>query len=75
MLGGDDGKSLFMLTAASSDHEEAAKTQTGKILVAEVDSARAGRPDDEIRDLLVRLVPDFKLPDRTAAEVLDLAQS
>ena len=33
-----------MLTAASSDHEEAAKTQTGKILVADVDSARAGWP-------------------------------
>ena len=34
-----------------------------------------GRPDDEIRELLVRLVPDFKLPEHTAAEVLDLAQS
>ncbi|WP_296598762.1 SMP-30/gluconolactonase/LRE family protein [Phenylobacterium sp.] len=44
MLGGDDGKTLFMLTAASSDHEAAAKSQTGKILVAEVDSPRAGRP-------------------------------
>jgi sugar lactone lactonase YvrE len=44
MLGGDDGKTLFMLTADSSDHVDAAKTQTGKILVAEVDSARAGRP-------------------------------
>lgn len=44
MLGGDDGRTLFMLTAASSDHEAAAKAQTGKILVAEVDSPRAGRP-------------------------------
>jgi len=44
MLGGDDGKTLFMLTAASSDHEAAAKAQTGKIVVAEVDSPRAGRP-------------------------------
>ena len=44
MLGGDDGKTLFMLTAASSDHEAAAKTQTGQIVVAEVDSPRAGRP-------------------------------
>lgn len=44
MLGGDDGRTLFMLTAASSDHEAAAEVQTGKILVAEVDSPRAGRP-------------------------------
>ena len=26
-----------------------------------VDGARNGRPDDEIRELLVRLVPEFKL--------------
>jgi sugar lactone lactonase YvrE len=44
MLGGEDGRTLFMLTAASSDHEAAAKAQTGKILVAQVDSPRAGRP-------------------------------
>jgi sugar lactone lactonase YvrE len=44
MLGGDDGKTLFMLTADSSDHEAAASKQTGKILVASVDSPRAGRP-------------------------------
>jgi sugar lactone lactonase YvrE len=44
MLGGDDGRTLFMLTADSSDHEAAAKTQTGRILIASVDSPRAGRP-------------------------------
>jgi sugar lactone lactonase YvrE len=44
MLGGEDGRSLFMLTADSSDHEAAAKVQTGKLLVASVDSPRAGRP-------------------------------
>lgn len=44
MLGGDDGKTLFMLTAASSDHEAAAKVATGSILIAQVDSPRAGRP-------------------------------
>lgn len=44
MLGGDDGKTLFMLTAASSDHRQAALAPTGKILVATVDSPRAGRP-------------------------------
>ncbi|RAK68677.1 SMP-30/gluconolactonase/LRE family protein [Phenylobacterium kunshanense] len=44
MLGGDDGRTLFMLTAASSDHEAAAAKQTGRILVTEVDSPRSGRP-------------------------------
>lgn len=44
MLGGDDGRTLFMLTAASSDHEAAARTKTGKLLVAQVDVPRAGRP-------------------------------
>lgn len=41
MLGGDDGKTLFMLTAAGLD---AAKEATGKIVVAQVDAPRAGRP-------------------------------
>jgi sugar lactone lactonase YvrE len=44
MLGGDDGKALFMLTASSSDSHAAAASQTGRIVVANVDSARAGLP-------------------------------
>lgn len=44
MLGGDDGRTLFMLTAASSDHGQAAASQTGRILVATVESPHAGRP-------------------------------
>ena len=44
MLGGADGKTLFMLTADSSNHVNAAETQTGKILVAQVDAGRAGLP-------------------------------
>jgi sugar lactone lactonase YvrE len=44
MLGGDDGKTLFMLTASSSDAHQAAASPTGRILVAEMDSPRAGRP-------------------------------
>jgi sugar lactone lactonase YvrE len=44
MLGGDDGRTLFMVVADSSDHGLAAKTQTGKILTATVDSHHAGRP-------------------------------
>lgn len=44
MLGGPDGCTLFMLTAASADHRDAAKASTGRILVAAVDSPRVGRP-------------------------------
>jgi sugar lactone lactonase YvrE len=44
MLGGEDGKTLFMLTAPSSDAHEAAAAAKGKIVVATVDSPRAGRP-------------------------------
>ena len=44
MLGGDDGRTLFMLTAASSDHVQAAATRTGQILVAMVECPGAGRP-------------------------------
>ena len=44
MLGGDDGKTLFMLTAASSIAHVAAAEATGKLLVAAVEAPRAGRP-------------------------------
>jgi sugar lactone lactonase YvrE len=44
MLGGDDGRTLFMLTAPSSNSEEAAKAPKGKLLIATVDSPHAGRP-------------------------------
>jgi sugar lactone lactonase YvrE len=44
MLGGADGKTLFMLTAATSLAHEAAKAPQGKLLVTTVDSPRAGRP-------------------------------
>jgi sugar lactone lactonase YvrE len=44
MLGGPDGRHLFMLIAETSDAEEAAKTPTGKVLMAEVDAKRAGWP-------------------------------
>ena len=44
MLGGDDGRTLFMLTASSSNAHQAAASPTGSILVAKVDSPRAGRP-------------------------------
>ena len=44
MLGGDDGRTLFMLTAPSSLAHEAAAAPRGKLLVATVDTPRAGLP-------------------------------
>lgn len=44
MLGGDDGKTLFALTADSSDHKQAAAAPTGKIETLRVDAAGAGWP-------------------------------
>ena len=44
MLGGDDGKTLFMLTAKTSVGHEAARKPQGRVLVATVDSPGAGRP-------------------------------
>ncbi len=44
MLGGDDGKTLFMLTAPSSLAHEAAKSPKGKLITATVDVGHAGRP-------------------------------
>ena len=44
MLGGDDGRTLFMLTASSSNSHQAAASPSGAILVATVDAPHAGRP-------------------------------
>jgi sugar lactone lactonase YvrE len=44
MLGGDDGRTLFMMTAPSSIAHEAAAAAQGKVVVASVDVPRAGRP-------------------------------
>ena len=44
MLGGGDGRTLFMLTASSSNSHEAAAKPSGAILVATVDSPHAGQP-------------------------------
>jgi sugar lactone lactonase YvrE len=43
MLGGEDGRTLFMLTAAALGGDAAA-TPTGKVIVATVDAGRAGLP-------------------------------
>jgi sugar lactone lactonase YvrE len=44
MLGGDDGRTLFMLTAPTSLAHEAAATAKGKLLIATVDTPHAGLP-------------------------------
>jgi len=44
MLGGDDGRTLFMLTAPTSIAHEAAAAPKGKLLVATVEAPGAGRP-------------------------------
>lgn len=44
MLGGEDGKTLFALTAASSDAEQASASPSGKIESCKVDAAGAGWP-------------------------------
>ncbi len=68
--------------AVPTDHPKVLRARNGTLPIglstgvdALVEGARSGRPDDEIRSLLVRLVPDFRLSEHTAAEVLDLAQS
>ena len=44
MLGGDDGRSLFMLTAPTYHKDEASASPKGKLLVAKVDIPHAGLP-------------------------------
>ena len=44
MLGGNDGKTLFMLTADSADALVAAAKPTGRIMTCRVDAGRAGLP-------------------------------
>jgi sugar lactone lactonase YvrE len=43
MLGGDDGRTLFMLTAPALAGEDDGRPK-GKIVIAKVDVGRAGRP-------------------------------
>jgi sugar lactone lactonase YvrE len=44
MLGGQDGRDLYLVTARNSDKKNASSERTGKIEVARVDVAHAGRP-------------------------------
>ena len=44
MLGGDDGKTLFMLTGDSAEAHIASSARTGRVLSARVDVPGAGRP-------------------------------
>ena len=44
MLGGEDGRTLFMMTAPSSVPHDVAPAPKGKIVIAQVDVPGAGRP-------------------------------
>ena len=44
MLGGEDGRDLFMVTAPSSHRDEASAERKGRIEMRRVTAARAGRP-------------------------------
>jgi len=44
MLGGDDGRTLFMLTTTALDPHESAASPKGKIVTAKVDVPHGGRP-------------------------------
>jgi sugar lactone lactonase YvrE len=44
MLGGDDGKTLFAVTAVSSSADQASASRSGKIETVRVNAARAGWP-------------------------------
>jgi sugar lactone lactonase YvrE len=44
MLGGDDGRTLFMLAAERSASHQTAGTPTGRVVIANVDAPRAGFP-------------------------------
>ncbi len=44
MLGGPDGTTLFMLTAPTSDPEQAAAARAARVVVTQVASPHAGRP-------------------------------
>jgi len=62
-------------SAVSTDHPKVLCARNGALPIGLseavdvlVDGARNGRTDDEIRELLVRLVPDFKLSAGATAE-------
>ncbi len=44
MLGGDDGRTLFMLTARAAGDQDSEALPAGRIVIATMDAPRAGRP-------------------------------
>jgi len=64
-------------SAVATDHPKVLRARNGALplgmsTVVDVllDAARSGRSEDDIRELLVRLVPDFKIPANTDAAAL-----
>jgi FlaA1/EpsC-like NDP-sugar epimerase len=67
-------------SAVPTDHPKVLRARNGVLPIGLstvvdvlVDAARKGRADEDIRELLVRLVPDFKLPDGGTEPVLGAA--
>jgi FlaA1/EpsC-like NDP-sugar epimerase len=64
-------------SAVATDHPKVLRARNGvlplglsTVVDVLVEGAQKGRPDDEIRELLVRLVPDFKVPAGAAEKAL-----
>jgi FlaA1/EpsC-like NDP-sugar epimerase len=62
-------------SAIPTDHPKVLRARNGSLPIGLnamvellVEEAKKGRPDEEIRDLLERLVPDFRLPTTPAEE-------
>jgi FlaA1/EpsC-like NDP-sugar epimerase len=71
---------LFFVSesAVPTDHPKVLRAKNGAlpaglgtVINVLTDAALRGRPEDEIRQLLMRLVPDFQWPTVTAAETVD----
>jgi FlaA1/EpsC-like NDP-sugar epimerase len=64
-------------SAVATDHPKVLRARNGTLPIGMstvvdvlLEAARTGRPEDDIRELLVRLVPDFKIPAHTDAAAL-----
>ncbi|MEP7177168.1 MAG: polysaccharide biosynthesis protein, partial [Gemmatimonadales bacterium] len=68
-------------SAIATDHPKVLRARNGVLplglataVEGLVDGARSGKSDDDMRRLLVRLVPDFKVSPRAAEQALDVAE-
>jgi FlaA1/EpsC-like NDP-sugar epimerase len=69
-------------TAVPTDHPKVLRAKNGalplglsRVIEMLVERSQQGRPDDEIRELLVRLVPEFKMATSAAPEAIGAART